>query len=71
LQILDGHLRANTTPDAFVPVLIVDLDDKEADKVLTTFDPLAAMCSALPAQFAASHPSLATRITKRHGEPNH
>ena len=43
LQIVDGHLRAETTPDAEVPVLIVDLDDKEADKVLATFDPLGAM----------------------------
>jgi ParB/Sulfiredoxin domain len=39
LQIVDGHLRAETTPDALVPVLVVDLDDKEADKVLATFDP--------------------------------
>jgi hypothetical protein len=39
LQIVDGHLRAETTPDAQVPVLVVDLDDKEADKVLATFDP--------------------------------
>src|SRR5688572_29294420 len=43
LQIVDGHLRAETTPDAQVPELVVDLDDKEADKVLATFDPLAAM----------------------------
>jgi len=43
LQLVDGHLRAETTPDAEVPVLIVDLDDKEADKVLATFDPLGAM----------------------------
>ena len=41
LQIVDGHLRAETTPDALVPVLVVDLDDKEADKVLATFDQLA------------------------------
>ena len=42
LQIVDGHLRAETTPNALVPVLVVDLDDKDADKVLATFDPLAA-----------------------------
>jgi len=47
-----------TTPDALVPVLVVDLDDKEADKGLATFDPLAAMAEpdetqldALPGQY--------------------
>lgn len=42
-QIIDGHLRAETSADAEVPCLIVDLDDEEAAKVLATFDPLAAM----------------------------
>jgi DNA modification methylase len=52
LQIVDGHLRAETTPDALVPVLVVDLDDKEADKVLATFDPLGAMAEADEEQLA-------------------
>ena len=30
-QIVDGHLRAETTPDSIVPVLVVDLDDEEAE----------------------------------------
>ena len=46
LQLIDGHLRAQTTPDAEVPVLIVDLDDAEADKLLAVLDPLAAMAEA-------------------------
>lgn len=46
LELLDGHLRAETTPDTEVPVLIVDLSDEEADKVLATFDPLSAMAEA-------------------------
>lgn len=46
LELLDGHLRAETTPDDAVPVLVVDLDDAEAAKVLATFDPLAAMAEA-------------------------
>jgi DNA modification methylase len=46
LQILDGHLRAETTPDTEVPVLVVDLDDDEARKLLLTLDPLAAMAQA-------------------------
>jgi hypothetical protein len=43
LQIVDGRLRAETTPDAIVPVLVVDLNDAEAEKVLATFDPLGSM----------------------------
>lgn len=43
LELIDGHLRAKTTPDSLVPVLVVDLNDEEAAKVLATFDPLAAM----------------------------
>ena len=53
LQIVDGHLRAETTPDSLVPVLVVDLDDKEADKVLATFDPLGAMAEPDEAQLEA------------------
>ncbi|OWK45811.1 hypothetical protein [Fimbriiglobus ruber] len=43
LTLLDGHLRAETAPDAVVPVLVVDLTDDEADKLLVTLDPLGAM----------------------------
>ena len=43
LELIDGHLRADLTPDAIVPVLVLDLDEKEADKLLATLDPLAAM----------------------------
>lgn len=45
LMLIDGHLRAETTPDADVPVLVLDLDDAEADKLLATLDPLAAMAT--------------------------
>jgi hypothetical protein len=43
LQLVDGHLRAETTPDAQVPVLVLDVDAAEADKILLTLDPLAAL----------------------------
>jgi hypothetical protein len=43
LELVDGHLRAETTPDMEVPVLILDLDDAEAAKLLAVLDPLAAM----------------------------
>ena len=43
LMLVDGHLRAETTPDAEVPVLVLDIDEAEADLMLATLDPLAAM----------------------------
>jgi len=46
LKIIDGHLRAETTPDEQVPVLVLDVDEQEADKLLATYDPLAAMAQA-------------------------
>jgi ParB-like chromosome segregation protein Spo0J len=46
LELIDGHLRAQTTPEMEVPVLVVDLDDAEAAKLLAVHDPLAAMAQA-------------------------
>jgi hypothetical protein len=46
LMLVDGHLRAETTPDADVPVLVLDIDEAEADLMLATLDPLAAMARA-------------------------
>lgn len=46
LMLIDGHLRAETTPDAELPVLILDVDEAEADKLLLTLDPLAALADA-------------------------
>ena len=46
LMLIDGHLRAETTPDMEVPVLITDLDEAEANKLLATLDPLSAMAEA-------------------------
>lgn len=43
LELLDGHLRAELTPEALVPVLVLDVDEREAIKLLATLDPLAAM----------------------------
>jgi hypothetical protein len=43
LMLIDGHLRAETTPDMEVPVLITDLNEDEANKLLITLDPLSAM----------------------------
>src|SRR5579863_3507591 len=46
LLLIDGHLRAETTPDSIVPVLVLDVDEAEAAKLLATLDPLAAMAES-------------------------
>ena len=46
LEIVDGHLRAETTPDELVPVLVLDLTEAEANKLMTVLDPLAGMAEA-------------------------
>ncbi|MCC6125809.1 MAG: ParB N-terminal domain-containing protein [Pirellulales bacterium] len=43
LELIDGHLRAETTPEQEVPVLVLDLDEREAAKLLAVLDPLADM----------------------------
>lgn len=46
LVLIDGHLRAETTPDAVVPVLVLDVSESEADKLLALIDPLSAMAES-------------------------
>jgi DNA-binding transcriptional ArsR family regulator len=46
LELIDGHLRAETTPDLDVPVLVLDVTAEEADKLLLTLDPLASLAEA-------------------------
>jgi hypothetical protein len=46
LMLIDGHLRAETLGDGDVPVLILDVNEVEADKILATLDPLAAMADS-------------------------
>ncbi len=43
LELIDGHLRAETTPDMEVPVLVLDVTEAEAAKLLAVLDPLAAL----------------------------
>ena len=50
LMLIDGHLRQETLPDETVPVLILDIDEDEADKMLLTLDPLASMATRDEAQ---------------------
>lgn len=43
LELIDGHLRAETAPDMDVPVLVLDVTAEEADVILATHDPLTKM----------------------------
>jgi hypothetical protein len=57
LELIDGHLRAETTPDEVVPVLVLDVNAAEAEKILLTHDPLAAMAET-------DHEQLATLLAE-------
>ncbi len=43
LTLIDGHLRSGDNNDVDWPTLITDLTDEEADLLLATLDPIAAM----------------------------
>lgn len=46
LMLIDGHLRAEILPTDMVPVNILDVTEAEADKLLLSLDPLAAMAES-------------------------
>jgi hypothetical protein len=46
LVAIDGHLRKSLDADAEWPVLLLDVTEDEANKLLATTDPLAAMAGA-------------------------
>ncbi len=46
LRLIDGHLRAELAPDDEVPVLVLDVTEDEAKKLLATFDPVGAGAEA-------------------------
>ncbi len=78
LELVDGHLRAETTPDAIVPVLMLDVDEAEADKLLVTLDPLSAMATTSHEQLQALLAEVDTEndavramledVARRHGD---
>lgn len=53
LMLIDGHLRTETITDALIPVLVLDVNEAEADKILATLDPLAAMAESDPVKLDA------------------
>ena len=53
LMLIDGHLRAEATPLEEVPVLVLDVTEAEADKLLALLDPITAMAQANVSAFEA------------------
>jgi hypothetical protein len=43
IVLIDGHLRASLLGDDDIPVLVLDVTEDEADKLLLTLDPLKEM----------------------------
>ncbi|HEX9236312.1 MAG TPA: DNA modification methylase [Actinomycetota bacterium] len=60
LEIIDGHLRQSLDPDLVLPVIVLDVDQQEADKLLATLDPLASMAVADPEPLRALLESIET-----------
>lgn len=46
LLLIDGHLRTDISGEEEVPVLILDVDEQEADLLLASFDPIGNMADA-------------------------
>lgn len=43
LTLIDGHMRAGLHPDEELPVVILDVNDDEADALLASIDPISEM----------------------------
>src|SRR5207245_1574436 len=52
LVLIDGHLRQSLDPHQSVPVLVLDVTEEEADTLLATLDPLAALATSDSAALA-------------------
>jgi hypothetical protein len=61
LQLVDGHLRAETLPDAELPVLVVDLTDEEAARLLAVYDPLTSLAESQTERLAELFASIELR----------
>ena len=46
LVLIDGHLRKSLDPEQVVPVLVLDLDEREAETLLAALDPLGGLATA-------------------------
>lgn len=69
LMLIDGHMRAEMNPDEDVPVLVLDVDEAEAKKLLATLDPIRNMAGVqkeklaeILSQIKTSSPALASLL---------
>ena len=69
LELIDGHLRAETLPDQEIPVLVLDVTEAEAKLLLATFDRIGALAGtdlsradALMQQVETNNPALARML---------
>lgn len=69
LMLIDGHMRAEMNPDEDVPVLVLDVDEAEAKKLLATLDPIRNMAGVQKEKLAeilsgikTSSPALASLL---------
>jgi len=53
LTLFDGHLRQSLDPEQVIPVLVTDLSEAEARKMMAVLDPLACMAEANAEKLAA------------------
>jgi ParB-like chromosome segregation protein Spo0J len=60
LILIDGHLRRDLSKSAVIPVLVLDVTKEEADKLLATLDPIAAMADADNEAFRALRERIAS-----------
>src|SRR5947209_17181813 len=63
LVLIDGHLRKSLDPRATLPVLVLDLDEAEAELLLATLDPLASLAGPDPVSLAELLGSVQTENT--------
>lgn len=45
-MLIDGHLRSDTAGDEEVPVVVVDVSEQEAEKLLLSLDPLSSLADS-------------------------
>lgn len=53
LELIDGHARAEIVGTATIPVLVLDVDEAEAAKLLVTYDPIGSLAGANEESLAA------------------
>jgi ParB-like chromosome segregation protein Spo0J len=64
-ELIDGHMRTGMLQDETLPAIVVDLDDDEADILLTTLDPLGAMAKENTEKITALREEISVDLQER------